>query len=300
MRSILCIRPLCALRHLVVTSSLVLLAACGGGSGTGKASQVAVKVNDGEISVHQVQLATERELSARSDEQADAITRRTLTSLVQQELAAQAARRQGLDKDPRVVQLMELSRREVLARAYQDRLGEAARAPSSDEVDQYFDAKPLLFAQRKLYSLQETTVHVAAAQADAVRRRIEAANTLAQLTEALSGDGVRSHTVQLRAAAETVPLALLDKLGGLRPGQSLAVPRPGGLRVLTVIDARAAPVDRATARKPINAFLLNERRMVLVQQGMAELGKQGQVSYQGPYAAMAPAPDPAPTTPITN
>ena len=300
MRSILCICPRRALRHLAISSSLVLLAACGGGSGTGKASQVAVKVNDGEISVHQVQLATERELSARSEEQADAITRRTLTSLVQQELAAQAARRQGLDKDPRVVQLMELARREVLARAYQDRLGEAARAPSSDEVDQYFDAKPLLFAQRKLYSLQETTVHVAAAQADAMRRRIEAANTLAQLTESLAGDGVRSHTVQLRAAAETVPLALLDKLGGLRPGQSLAVPRPGGLRVLTVIDAQAAPVDRATARKPINAFLLNERRMVLVQQGMAELGKQGQVSYQGPYAVMAPASDSAPTTPTTN
>lgn len=289
-----------AMRQLAIASTFVLLAACGGGNGTGKASQVAVKVNDGEISVHQVQLATERELAARPSEQADAVTRRALESLVQQELAAQAARRQGLDKDPRVVQLMELARREVLARAYQDRLSEAARAPSSDEVDRYFDAKPLLFAQRKLYSLQETAVNVAAGQADALRRRIEAANTVAQLTEALASDGVRSHTVQLRAAAETVPLALLDKLGGLRPGQSLAVPRPGGLRVLTVIDTQASPVDRATARKPINAFLLNERRMALVQQGMAELGKQGQVSYQGPYAAMAPEPGSAPNTSTTH
>ena len=45
-----------------------------------------------------------------------------IETLVEQELAAQAARKAGLDGTPRVLQAMEIAKREVLARAYQDQL----------------------------------------------------------------------------------------------------------------------------------------------------------------------------------
>jgi EpsD family peptidyl-prolyl cis-trans isomerase len=287
------LRPAAAAFGLITLAAM--LAACGGGSGNATGtSQVAVKVNDGEISVHQVELQAQRELAVAPSAQASAVMRRTLGSLVDQELAAQAARQKNLDKDPRVVQLMELAKREVLARAWQDQVAVSAREPSSDEIDRYYDANPALFSKRQVYSLQETVVDLPADAAAALTPRIEATTTPAQLADLLRGDNLRTGMRNISSAAEEMPLALLGKVFTLKHGQTLAVPRDGGLRLLTVLDSREAPVDRAAARRPISAYLLNERRGEQIQQGMKQLHEQAKLDYRGNFAALA-----APATPAS-
>ncbi len=59
--------------------------------------------------------------------------------MLDQELAAQGARKMGLDKEPRVVQAIEAARREVLARSYHDVLAEKTPLPASDDIDRYYD-----------------------------------------------------------------------------------------------------------------------------------------------------------------
>src|SRR5262245_59090914 len=99
----------------VSTASLIVfLAALAGCSRVGgDATQVAAKVNDVEISQAQLQHVLQRQPPV-APERAPAVARRVLDSLVDQELAAQSARKQGLDKDPRVVQSIEAAKREVL------------------------------------------------------------------------------------------------------------------------------------------------------------------------------------------
>ena len=268
----------------------LLVAGCGAG-GNKAASQVAVKVNDSEVTAHQVELLSQRELAARPADQAAAINRQVLDGLVEQELAAQAARKEGLESTPRVVQLVEIAKREVLARAWQDKVSEQARGPSSDEIDRYYEEHPALFAQRKIYALTETVVEVDdGANTATLKARIEAADSLAKLAEALASDGVRSTARNLRATAEELPLAMLDKVAALRDGQSLAVPRDGGLRVLTVVSTQLAKVDRTAAKPLIQSFLTNERKLALIQEQMAVLRQKATIDYRGAYAAPSSAP----------
>lgn len=292
---------------LIVCCAALLTAACGKTEKKAP-TQVAVKINGEEVSEHQVSLLIERHAPASAGE--PAAVRRVLDGLVDQELAAQAARKAGLDKDPRVVQRMEAAKRDVLALAYLDRLGESVSEPTSDEVDRYFNAHPELFSQRRLYSLQDTTIAIDPAQYDELKARLEASSSLDKMNEVLRAASVRSTSRQLSISAEDVPLVMLKQLAALKDGQSMVQPRePGSARVLTLINAQPSPVSHGTAKKLISAFLIKDRRRQASQTGIKALRDQGKVEFVGRFAAAAsaasapapsaPAPAPVPATAAT-
>ena len=266
----------------------VSLSACGkDGGGAKGASQVAMKVNGEEVSTHQVDLLLRRQAPAGVPGQADATVRRVLDGLVDQELAAQAARKEGLDRDPQVVQTMEATKREVLARAYLDRLTEKLTEPTSDEVDRYYDAHPNLFAERRLYSLQEASVSAPNERLPALKARLEATSSPEKLAEALRAESLQPALRLVSISAEDVPLGLLDPIAALREGQSLVITGDGGARILTLLRSQPAPVSRSGATRQITSFLVNERRREAVQQGMKRLREPARVEYLGRYAELA-------------
>jgi EpsD family peptidyl-prolyl cis-trans isomerase len=265
------------------------LGGCGGGAKSQAASQVAVKVNDSEISIHQVELAARRELALLPPSAASAVLRQSVNTLVDQELAAQAARKDNLDKDPRVVQLLELAKREVLARAWQDRLTENAPEPSSNEIDAYFNGHPALFNDRRLYTLQEALVAVPAEKAEALRKRAEATATANALADLLASEQLPNNARRLNLAAEEVPLAALERLASLKEGQTLVLPHPQGLRLLTVLSSSPAPLERDAATRAIRAFMLNERKAELARTGLQTLRQQASISYKGQVQGLFPA-----------
>lgn len=270
--------------------ALALLAACGGGNSKSTApSQVAVKVNDGEVSVHQVQLVLKRNPRLVAEHR-EAAGRKALDSLVEQELAAQAARAEGLETDPGVIQAIEAAKREALARAYQDRLAERATAASADEVDRYYDAHPALFEKRQIYSVQEFTVEVGADRQAEVKAALEAARSPAEQQELLRSRSLRFTTRALVLPAEGVPLAMLDRMVALAPGQSLVESHATGLQVLHLVAAQPAPLDRAQAKNAIETFLLNEKRREQVEQGMKALRDSARIEFVGSFAEAASAP----------
>ena len=270
--------------------ALALLAACGGGNGKSTApSQVAVKVNDGEVSVHQVQLVLKRNPRLVAEHR-EAAGRKALDSLVEQELAAQAARAEGLETDPGVIQAIEAAKREALARAYQDRLAERATAASADEVDRYYDTHPALFEKRQIYSVQEFTVEVGADRQAEVKAALEAARNPAEQQELLRSRSLRFTTRALVLPAEGVPLTMLDRMAALAPGQSLVESHATGLQVLHLVAAQPAPLDRAQAKNAIETFLLNEKRREQVEQGMKALRDSARIEFVGSFAEAASAP----------
>ena len=271
--------------------------ACGNKGEKKAPSQVAVKVNGEEVSVHQVELTLRRQAPNVPASQQDAVARRAVESLVDQEITAQAARKDKLDQDPQVVQMMEAAKRDVLARAYLERLGDKVTEPSSDEIDRYYDSHPNLFSRRRLYSLQETTVAMPPDNAAALKAKLEATASLDKLNEVLRADSVRFTSRQTSISAEDVPLTLLDQLASLKEGQSIVQVREGAGRVLTLINAQASPIAPAPAKRLIATYLVNERKRAALQHGVTALREQAKVEYQGRYAelvsASASAPDAA-------
>ncbi len=263
------------------------LAACGKADGP-RETQVAARVNKGEISVHQLQNVLQRQprlLVAAGD----AASTRVLEVLIDQELAAQAARAGGLDADPTVIQSLLVTQREVLARAYHDRVAARATNPSSDEIDRYYAANPQLFAQRRLYLLQETAIEATPAQVEALRPAVMQARTTQDVGRALSEAGLRHSSRMLAHAAEDLPLTLLEPLARAEPGQSVLFTQPGGARIFTVVHAQKAPVERRVATDAIANYLVSERKRELVAEAMKALRQTATVSYLGAFAGPAAA-----------
>ena len=252
-------------------------------------SQVAAQVNDKEISIHQVQTMIELQ-PGLSQQYGERASQKVLDSLVEQELAAQAARAAGLDGTPKVVQAMELAKREVLARAYQDQLAGKATMPDDAAIASYYDAHPELFAERRQYMLQEMLIKVAPAQLQGLKEQVQAMSSVAEVN-ALVAKSDWSHSVRNSAQwAEALPMDLLGQLAARKPGQSVFVARPDGVVILTVLGTERAPLSLSQARAAIREVLWVTRRKEQVQQGMESLRQQAKVQRFDAAASAASSP----------
>lgn len=264
----------------VLAASLVLmsLSAChrrDGGTASVEPSQVVAVVNGDEVSVHQVQavLQARPELAALGE----AAPGKVLDSLIEQELAAQAARKEGLENSPKVIQALELAKREVLARAYQDHLASGVVMPDSEAVARYYDAHPELFAKRRQYAFQETYFKADEQQAQSLKARIEATGS-AQAVISLAADSGLPYSNRNSAQwAENLPMDLLKEVAYLKPGQSIVRLQPPGLAVLTLLQATDAPLTRAQATPAIQAAMMASKRQEKVRHGMDALRAEAKI-----------------------
>lgn len=272
---------------LVATLAIVsVLAACSEQAQTNGPTQVAARVNGQDISVHQVETVLQEQpgLASRLGEQA---ADKVLHSLVEQELAAQAARAAQLDHSPKVLQSLELAKREVLARAYQDQLAARAVDPSSDEIDRYYESHPDLFAQRRRYTVQDTVVEVPTTRLPQLEARVQPMTKVDELEPALLDLGLRYSTRSQTRYAEELPRDLLPKIAALSLGHSVLMPRAGGAEIFTLTDSQPAPLRMMQARPVIRAFLLQERRREQVEAGMKVLRDKAHIDYMSPPASSA-------------
>lgn len=252
-------------------------------AGATDASQVAAQVNDNEISLHQVQALLAAQ-PALAEQLGAAGPARALDSLIDQELAAQGARQAGLDTSPRVLQAMELAKREVLARAYQDHLAEKAVMPDTEAINRYYDAHPELFAKRRRYTLQETVLKMPADKVAGLKAQVEQQPSPEAINKLLNDSGLPHSSRNSTQWAESLPMDLLAQLAYLKVGQSLAVPRPEGMAVLTVLDAEEVPLSRGQANNAIQAALLSNARRELVRKEMETLRQKAKVIRMGSFA----------------
>lgn len=273
-------------RHGAILVLAGALAACGG-SKDKPPSQVAAKVNKEEISVHQVNHLLQQQ-RVRSD-QVERAGRQALERLIDQELALQRAAELRLDRDPQVLAQLEASRREIIARAYAERVADAAGKPSAADVSRYYADKPALFRERRIYSLQEIAVEARPEQVEALRGRLAGGLTVGALIDDLKSNELRFTVNEAVRAAEQLPLGSVDAFAKMRDGESVLTPTPTGAQVLVLAASRSEPVDEARARPAIEQFLLNESRRKLVDDDIRALRTSAKIEYVGRFAEPAPA-----------
>ena len=272
---------------------LVVAAALAGCGNAADPTQVVAKVGADEITELQVNQALERQPGVKPD-QLDAARRKLVSGLVQEEIVLQKARELKIDRDPRVVQMVEALKRDVLARAYLDRIAEGATKPSPKELQAYFDANPMLFKQRRLYTIQEFSVKVSDGQKAGIEAQLAALTSPAELEAYLKAQQIPSRSERTTAAAESLPLPVLQRIGALKPGQGLSVASNDGIRILLLLGTQDSPVTEEQARSSINVFLMNQRKRQVIESELAALRTSAKVEYFGKYADLAhPAVPPA-------
>lgn len=272
-------------RLLPLALGLLALAACG--ERKVDATQVAARVNNGDITVHQINFVLQQDRSVRPD-QADAAGRRVLEGLIDQELAVQKAVELKLDRDPQVMQALEAARRDVLARSYKDRVTQGIPRPSPEEVRRYYDATPALFQQRRVYSLQELQIDAPADKQAWIKERLAKAKSADEFAAALKAEGLHFSGAQLVKPAEQLPMGLVERFAQMKDGEAAVMSDGGKLRVAFVAASRIEPVSFDRAAPAIEQYLNTLARRRVVDDNVKALRTAAQISYQGRFAAGAP------------
>ncbi len=281
----------------VVPLMLVVAVAAGCGKSEDKsvATQVAAKVNSDEITVHQVNGILVRQNV--NPEAAGQAKRQILESLIDQQLARQQAIEKKLDRSPNTLQALEAARNEILARSYLEQIAVAQEKPTTDEARKYYAEHPELFAQRRLFNLEEISVQPMAGLNAQVKEQVSKARSLQDLSEWLKSRQVKFTENRGVRAAEQIPLELLPKLQAMRSGEIQAIEGGGGLYVVRVVATVNSPVDEATAIPRIQQFLFNQRTAAAIAGEMKQLRAKAKIEYVGEFAGTAsaiPAPAAAP------
>ena len=247
------------------------------------ATQVAAKVNADEITVHQVNniLAGNRNLKPEAAEEAK---RDVLNRLIDQQLAKQQAIEKELDRTPKVVQAIETARSEILARAYIEQVAAAQLRPTDGEVKKYYAEHPELFAQRRIFNLEEIVILPKDGLAAGLREQIAKPRSMQNIAAWLKSQDAKFTANRGVRAAEQLPLELLPKLQSMKDGEIRLIEEGGRIQVFHLVATKAAPVNETAATPPIQQFLFNRRSSEGIAAEIKRLKDKAKIQYFGEFA----------------
>lgn len=275
-----------SLMVLMMAIGAISLAGCGERKPEKTASQTAAKVNKEEITVHQLNLLLQRQRGLKP-EQVEAVSKQALEALIDQELAVQKTRELKIDQDPRVMLQLEAVKREVLARAYAERPTEGAVKPSAAEIQSYYDSRPELFKERRIYTLQELAIEAKPEQVAALREQLKQSKSVGELVDYLKSNKLKFTGSQGVLAAEQAPMDALQSLVKMTDGQMILVASPAGATAIMLVGSRAESVEPLAAKPAIEQFLINEARRKRNEADVKSLRAAAKIEYVGKYAEAA-------------
>jgi EpsD family peptidyl-prolyl cis-trans isomerase len=274
---------------MATVCAAVVLTGCGGKKDKeAVASQTAAKVNKQELTVHQINFVLQQQRGLRQD-QLESASHQVLERLIDQELALQKAEESKIDRDPGVQQQLEAARREIIARAYVDRIGAGAAKPTPEQVKQFYETKPALFKARAIYNLQEILVEATPQQVAELKPKVQAAKNANEIVELLRGAGLKFAANQAVRAAEQLPLQSLDAFAAMKEGEVRVDPAPNGMRIVVLAGLRQAPVSLEQATPAIEQYLLNDHKRELIAAHLKQLRADAKIEYVGKFKEGVPA-----------
>ncbi|SHM00635.1 peptidyl-prolyl cis-trans isomerase, EpsD family [Nitrosospira sp. Nsp11] len=270
----------------ILSASLALaLGACGSKDTEKPASQIAAKVNSGEISVHQINYILSRAgANAGTPETAPKIRRQILDRLIDQELAVEQAVAKKLDRSPDILMAVENARREILARAYIEQVTAEMAKPTVDEAKQYYVDHPQLFAERRIYNIQEIVVPLNAGVDTELREMLDAGKSMENIADWLKGKGIKFGGGSATRSAEQIPLELLPKIHPLKVGDGLIIKGPQSITVMRLAASQSVPIPEAAALPRIQQFLGNQRAAEAATQELKGLKEKAKITYMSGFS----------------
>jgi EpsD family peptidyl-prolyl cis-trans isomerase len=131
-----------------------MLSACHFGAPKTPTGQVVATVGTREITRRELQVEMDGS-SATTPAAQKAQQQAALQRIIQRVILANAAKAQGLDKDPNFALLSQRADEALLGQLLERRTAASVPAPSAEEADQFQQTNPNLFSERKLFDVDQ-------------------------------------------------------------------------------------------------------------------------------------------------
>ncbi|PKO64463.1 MAG: peptidyl-prolyl cis-trans isomerase, EpsD family, partial [Betaproteobacteria bacterium HGW-Betaproteobacteria-17] len=283
----------CHATFIALTALAVLLSGCekpatDASVPTVKSETVATVGGD-KITEAELNVAVSR-LGELDETQAAEAKTRVLQALVDQRLVAQAAKSAGLDKESEVGFAMAQASRQVLAEAYAERSFKEVAKPTESEIADYYNQHPELFAQRRIYRIQELELKLDPSRMAEVEAKLQSSHSMGDFVNWVKEQGIEGKTAMAVKPAEQIPAPLLARLSQMKDGQVTIFPgRPGHVLVQQLQESQLQPASLEQAHNAIERALVVEKRKELMAADLKKLREAAKIEYATGYAPVADA-----------
>ena len=264
----------------LMLSAILLLSACdkksAESSESGKLGQSIVRVNDEEITIHQLNLEMQK-ANIQPDQQ-EVAGKQITKSLVDRQILVQEAVKAKLDRNPNVMQAIESAKAQILAQAYLETKVPATQ-PTDAEVVDYRKQHPEIFENRKVFVMDEVSFVVDPANVQSVQALSQVAKTVEDVTAWLDSHQVKYNRNSAAHAAETVPVELLEKFSKMVVGDLIFINGNGRTLVGRMLEIKDMPISDKDAKPLVERILSGEKRKKAAESEMARLRSSAKIVY---------------------
>lgn len=242
-------------------------------------SQVAAKVNNVEITVHQLNQAISAMGEEALNKDQQMLRQAVLENMILQTLMENEAEKTDLDREPHVMQSIEAAKRRVLASAYMQQLATISPSISETDIENYYSANTDLFANRKLFIYQQVTVESDISKFDNAHKKVQQTEKLSDFTDWLKNNAIPFKAITKAKTSENIPPSLLKPLSTLDIGQMGFINLADGLVVIQVKDKQLQPVALDMASPAIRQHLKAQQRKAQIQKTVEMLKNEAVIEY---------------------
>ncbi len=264
----------------LLIAAIGLIAACdkkpAEGSEEAKLGQSIVRVNGDEITIHQLNAELQR--ANVQPAQQEAAGKQITKSLVDRQILVQEATKEKLDRNPKVMQAIESAKAQILAQAYLESKVPAAM-PTESEVVAYRTQHPEIFANRKVYVMDEATFAVDATNVQALQALSGTAKTVEDVTVWLDTHQIKYKRSQAAHAAESVPAELLAKFTKMVVGDLIFINGNGQTLAGRMVEIKDMPITESDAKPLIERILVGEKRKKMAEAEMTRLRSAAKIEF---------------------
>jgi EpsD family peptidyl-prolyl cis-trans isomerase len=260
-----------------LVACVLLLSGCSGHQDAN--ADVAARVNSVVITHADVARVMALLPPSAGDDASPATRRKVLDNLINQQLAVAQAESKRLDRQPDVMAALDAGRKEVLARMYFEKAAADQPRPTESEIHDYYVAHPELFAERRIYTLNELTVSDQPALAERLNSLAMSGIAYPQMVQWLRSQNVPFNAQATARPAEALPLQYLPRLAQLQTGRMLVMSDDSGIHAAQVVSTDLAPIDEASATASIRRFLANQDTKQAIEAEIVRLRAKAKIEY---------------------
>lgn len=291
-------------KRLLLVAAPLALVACGSNS-EAPTGQVVATVNGEEITTTDLDSELNGATAPTSEGQKQ-LQRMALENIINRTILAQAAEEEGMAKGPEFAVIERKARQAALVELLQRDIGKNLPQPSAEEVENFVAENPSLFANRKIFVVDQIVVPQVNQQ---LIQALQPVKTLAEAQAVLQRFNIDGNETVGVIDSLTIPPQAASQIASLPPEEVFIIPSNGAIRINHVRSSQTDPISGQQAQQIAKEMLARQRGQSAMQNSLGERIKAGRtnVKYNDAFAPpkeasggaapaagkAAPAPSPA-------
>ena len=255
-------------QHFLLLAIALTLGACHFTSPKAPTGQVVATVGEREITRRQLQLELNgagqvTPAGQKAQQQA------ALQYIIQRSILADAAKQQGVNKDPNFILLSERANDALLVQMLQAKIAASVPPPTREEANSFEEANPNVFAERKIFEVEQ--MRMARPADSSILAKLKPLNTLDDIASFLTQNHIAFQRGQSTIDAVGQNPKLVSAIVALPPNEVFIISSGNGLLINQVLNTRTQPFTGEPATKYALHVLQTQHAQEAVQRAFASI-----------------------------